>query len=208
MFCQANSSVRPRSRRSRNSFTRYALTLFVASLLFSIRAMALPEDAQQPIHIHSDSAELDQNKSVAVYHGTVKMEQGTMTVTSDTMRVELQDQLVVRIIAEGDRAHYQQQAKADESMVFADAKKIVYFTQEERVELTGNAYLTQDKNEFTGELIKYNVREGKVDASANGQGKVQMILQPAALKKQQGEQPKQSPPPQTPAQPAQKAPSP
>jgi lipopolysaccharide export system protein LptA len=165
-------------------------------MLISLPAFALPEDSQQPIHIHSDSAELDQNKNLAIYHGSVKMEQGTMTVTGDTMTVVLQDQLVVRIIAEGDRAHYQQQVKPDESMVFADAKKIVYFTQEERVELTGNAYLTQDKNEFTGELIKYDVNEGKVDASANGQGKVQMVLQPAALKKQQGDQPKQG---QTPA---------
>ncbi len=168
-------------------------------------ALALPEDAEQPIHIHSDSAELDQNKSVAIYHGSVRMEQGTMTVTGDTMTVELQDQLVVRIIAEGDRAHYQQQVKPDESIVFADAKKIVYFTQEERVELTGNAYLTQDKNEFTGELIKYNVREGKVDAQANGQGKVQMILQPAALKKQQqGQSQKQTPPATPPQSPQQK----
>ncbi len=165
-------------------------------MLVSIQAIALPEDQQQPIHIHSDSAELDQNKNIAIYHGSVKMEQGTMTVTGDTMTVVLQDQLVVRIIAEGDRAHYQQQVKADESMVFADAKRIVYFTQEERVELTGNAYLTQDKNEFTGELIEYNVNEGKVDASANGQGKVQMVLQPAALKKPKETEPhKQVQPP-------------
>ena len=181
------------------------LLSFVSGMLISVQAFALPEDSQQPIHIHSDSAELDQNKNLAIYHGSVKMEQGTMTVTGDTMTVVLQDQLVVRIIAEGDRAHYQQQIKPDESMVLADAKKIVYFTQEERVELTGNAYLTQDKHEVTGELIKYDVNEGKVDASANGQGKVQMVLQPAALKKQQqGEQQKQgqtpapsaSPPPQ------------
>jgi lipopolysaccharide export system protein LptA len=175
-------------------------------MLVSSLAFALPEDSQQPIHIHSDSAELDQNKNLAIYHGSVKMEQGTMTVTGDTMTVVLQDQLVVRIIAEGNRAHYQQQVKPDESMVFADAKKIVYFTQEERVELTGNAYLTQDKNEFTGELIKYDVNEGKVDASANGQGKVQMVLQPAALKKQQGEQQKgQTPAPSTSAPPSQPA---
>ena len=76
------------------------------------RAVALPEDAEQPIHIHSDSAELDQNKNVAIYHGAVRMEQGTMLVTGDTMTIELQDQLVVRITAEGDRAHYQQQVKA------------------------------------------------------------------------------------------------
>ncbi len=172
----------------------------IAMLCVGGLAWALPEDAQQPIHIHSDSAELDQNKSVAVYHGSVRMEQGTMKVTGDTMTVELKDQLVVRIIAEGNPAHYQQQVKPNESKVFADAKKIVYFTQEERVELTGNAYLTQDKNEFTGELIKYNVREGKVDAQANGQGNVQMILQPAALKKQQA--PKKQNPPQTPAPPS------
>jgi lipopolysaccharide export system protein LptA len=154
--------------------------------LFTIArpAFALPEDAQQPIDIHADSAELDQNRNIAIYHGAVKMVQGTMTVTGDKMTIELEDQQVVRIIAEGDRAHYQQQIKPDESMVLADAKKITYFTAEERVELVGNAHLTQDNNEFTGELIKYNTNQGKVDASANGQGSVQMILQPSTLKKQ------------------------
>lgn len=209
MFCQVSSSVQRRNRTSFAGFSSAALLSFVSGMLVSFQALALPEDSQQPIHIHSDSAELDQNKNVAIYHGSVKMEQGTMTVTGDTMTVVLQDQLVVKIIAEGDRAHYQQQVKPDESMVFADAKKIVYFTQEERVELTGNAYLTQDKNEFTGELIKYDVNEGKVDASANGQGKVQMVLQPAALKKQQGEPQKQglTPTPSTPSAP-QPAPGP
>jgi len=151
-------------------------------------ALALPADSQQPINIHADSAELDQNKSIAIYHGSVRMQQGTMTVTGDKMTIELEDQQVVRIIAEGDRAHYQQQIKPDESMVLADAKKITYFTAEERVELVGNAHLMQDNNEFTGELIKYNTNEGKVDASSNGQGSVQMILQPSALKKQQDQQ--------------------
>ena len=151
-------------------------------------AFALPEDQQQPINIHADSAELDQNKNVAIYHGSVKMEQGTMLVRGDKMTIELEDQQVVRIIAEGDRAHYEQQIKPDESKVFADAKKITYFTAEQRVELAGNAHLTQDNNEFTGELIKYNTNEGKVDASSNGQGSVQMILQPSTLKKQQDQQ--------------------
>ena len=156
-----------------------------ALLAVARSACALPEDAQKPINIHADSAELDQTKNIAIYRGSVRMEQGTMTVTGDKMTIELEDKLVVRIVAEGDRAHYQQQLKPEESTVFADAKKITYFTQEERVELAGNAHLTQDKNEFTGELIKYNTREGKVDAQANGQGTVQMILQPGALKKQQ-----------------------
>jgi lipopolysaccharide export system protein LptA len=149
------------------------------------RAVALADDAEQPIHIHADSAELDKNKNLVVYHGSVRMEQGTLRVTADTMTIELKDQLVVRISAEGDRAHYQQQLEADESMVYADAKTIVYYTQEERVQLTGNAYLTQNKNEFSGDVIRYDIREGKVDAQASGEGKVQMILQPATVSKPQ-----------------------
>jgi lipopolysaccharide export system protein LptA len=180
----------------------------VALLALAGPSFALPEDSQQPINIHADSAELDQNKNIAVYHGSVKMQQGTMTVTGDKMTIELEDQQVVRIIAEGDRAHYQQQIKPDESMVLADAKKITYFTAEERVELVGDAHLTQDNNEFTGQLIKYNTNEGKVDASSNGQGSVQMILQPATLKKQQDQpkstaKPTAAPPGSAPAQPAQ-----
>ena len=116
--CQVSSNVPPRNR-----IHSLALTLAISLLCIAAGdAFAIPEDAEQPIHIHSDSAELDQNKSIAIYHGSVRMEQGTMTVTGDKMTVELKDQLVVRITAEGDRAHYQQQVKADESIVFADAK--------------------------------------------------------------------------------------
>ncbi len=155
--------------------------LFGATLLLARPAGAVPEDAGQPIQINSDSAELDENKNLAVYHGNVRMEQGTMQVTADTMTIELKDQLVVRISAQGDRAHYQQRFKADESMVFADANTITYFTQEERIQLEGRAYLTQNQNEFSGDLINYNIRDGKVDAQGTGDGKVQMILQPAAV---------------------------
>jgi len=178
LSCQVSSSARRRNRRN-------SLAVFAAFAVLSARVDALPEDAEQPIHIRADSAQLDENKNLVVYHGSVRMDQGTMRVTADTMTIELKDQLVVRITAEGDRAHYQQQLKPDESMVYADAKTIVYFTQDERVQLTGNAYLTQNKNEFTGDLIKYDIRAGKVDAQATGEGKVQMILQPAAVSKPQ-----------------------
>lgn len=178
MSCQVNSSV----RKLRDSLVVSTAVVF---LFFAGNVGALPEDAEQPIHIRADSAELDENKNLVVYHGSVRMDQGTMRVTADKMTIELKDQLVVRITAEGDRAHYQQQLKPDESMVYADAKTIVYFTQDERVQLTGNAYLTQNKNEFSGDSIKYDIRAGKVDAQATGEGKVQMTLQPATVSKQQ-----------------------
>ena len=203
MSFRVNSRVRRSDRR-----TDFVCRATAVALLACTRvAFALPEDQQQPINIHADSAELDQNKNIAIYHGSVKMEQGTMLVTGDKMTIELEDQQVVRIIAEGDRAHYEQQIKPEESKVFADAKKITYFTEEERVELAGNAHLTQDNNEFTGELIKYNTNEGKVDASSNGQGSVQMILQPSTLKKPQGQQKPTPPKPNASSSPQPKPPT-
>jgi lipopolysaccharide export system protein LptA len=145
----------------------------------TVPAWALPEDAEQPIHIRADAAELNENTGIAIYRGEVRMDQGTLRVTADTMTIELDNERVVKITAEGQRAHYQQQLKKDESEVLADARTIVYYTQEERVELIGQAYLTQDGNEFTGEVIKYDIRAGKVDAKANESGGVKMILKPA-----------------------------
>jgi lipopolysaccharide export system protein LptA len=39
--------------------------------------------------------------------------------------------------------------------------------------------LTQNDNEFRGSLIEYDMRAGKVNASAS-EGRVEMILRPAA----------------------------
>ncbi len=148
-------------------------------LLYPHVTLALPEDAEQPIHIQADSAELDETRGTATYRGSVRMDQGTLRVTADTMIIELKNERVVRITAEGKRARYRQQLKKDQSEVRADAETIVYHTQDERVELRGDAFLAQDGNEFRGQVIHYDIRAGKVDAKADQPGGVQMILQPA-----------------------------
>jgi lipopolysaccharide export system protein LptA len=138
----------------------------------------VPEDADQPINIRADTAELDETKGLAIYRGSVQLDQGTLRVTADTMTIELVDQKVVRITAEGNLAHYQQQLNPDEETVRADAETIIYHTQAERVELIGQAYLTENDNEFRGTLIEYDMRAGKVNARAT-EGRVEMILSPA-----------------------------
>ena len=97
------------------------------------------------------------------------------------MVVEYHNKKVVRITASGNPAHYQQQIEADESEVRADALVIVYHTLEERLDLRGNAYLTQQGNEITGEFIKYDIVAGKVDAQAGEDGRVSMKLEPDNL---------------------------
>jgi lipopolysaccharide export system protein LptA len=143
-------------------------------------ALALPEDASQPIQIEAEHAEFDQNAGTVIYTGSVAAEQGSMRVTADEMTVVVEDQKVVRITARGTPAKYQQLLEAERGLVKADARTIVYHTQEERVDLQGDAFLEQGGNEIAGELIHYDIVAGKVNAEAGDKEPVRVIVQPAS----------------------------
>ena len=66
----------------------------------------------------------------------------------------------------------------DEELVKADALTIVYHTQDERIDLKGDANLEQEGNTIAGDLIVYDMVAGRVDATAEGEGPVRMVLQP------------------------------
>ncbi len=168
--------------------TAFAATAFAATLLLWAAAWAgeagepLQEaapgpDAEQPIHWRADHAEGDATGRT-ILTGNVRMEQGTLRVEADRMVIEYDGDRVVRITAEGAPARYRQRPRPDAGPVEADAERIVYHAVEERVELLGRAYLAQEPNEFRGEVIHYDVREGRIDAAGDGDGSVEMIWQP------------------------------
>lgn len=172
--------------------TSTAVLLSGIAVLLPGIAYAVPEDATKSIVITADEFEVDNNAGIGIYRGTAQVNQGTLEVLADKVTVYFVDQKIVRIIAEGQPAHYKQQIKVDESDVKADAKVITYYTAQEKLDLAGDAYLNQDGNEFQGELIKYDINAGKVDAKGSvstsnnpagetppKKGRVRMILQPA-----------------------------
>jgi lipopolysaccharide export system protein LptA len=150
-------------------------------------AFALPSDSEQPIHIKADAAEMDQKQGTALYSGNVRLDRGTMKVNADTMTIKLNDndqltQLTATGAANGPQAHFQQKVETGKAEVIADADVIIYFADEDKIELRGNAHLTQEDNELNGQLIIYDVKAGKVDASAAPGQKVDIIFQPNAIK--------------------------
>ena len=161
--------------------TAPAVRLAAALLLAAAAAplAALPEDADQPIRILSKEMVYDEKAARAVYKGGVTVNQGSLQITADTVTVELEDQRVTRVTADGNPAYYSQQLNEGASRVKADATTIVYHTRDERVHLQGRANLTQKGNEFHGELIEYDVRAGRVDASGGeAETPIRMVLQP------------------------------
>jgi lipopolysaccharide export system protein LptA len=143
-------------------------------------ALALPQDAEQPIHIRADAAEMDQASDQIIYQGAVRVDQGTLRVDADRITVQYENQKVVRIVAEGGPASYRQEVENPAGEVVAQANTIVYLTRDERLELRGSASLSQLGNEISGEKILYDMVAGKVEAVSGEGGSVRMVLQPAS----------------------------
>jgi lipopolysaccharide export system protein LptA len=167
------SSSRNRSRLARG------LLLGATVALVALPSHALREDANQPIHIEGDDAEIDQNSETIVYTGSVEVVQGTLRVKGDRMVVKINGDQVERITTLGSPARYQQQLEDAKGEVRAHADSIIYHTAEERVYLNGAASLTQQGNQLDGESIRYDIVNGKVDASAGDKpGRVRLQLDP------------------------------
>jgi lipopolysaccharide export system protein LptA len=123
---------------------------------------------------------MDQGTDQIVYRGAVRVDQGTLRVDADEITVQYEDQKVVRIVATGGPASYRQELDDPEGEVLARATTIVYLTRDERLELKGSAFLSQQGNEISGDTILYDMVEGKVEAVSGEGGSVRMVLQPAS----------------------------
>ncbi|MEQ9451459.1 MAG: lipopolysaccharide transport periplasmic protein LptA [Pseudomonadales bacterium] len=155
--------------------------LVAATLLGGAPAWALKDDASQPIHIEGDDAEIDQANETIVYTGSVEIVQGSLRVFGERMVVKVNGDQVERITTLGAPAQYQQELEDNQGVVKAHADSIIYHTAEERIYLNGSASLEQKGNKLSGESIRYDIVNGKVDASAGQKsGRVSMQLDPTA----------------------------
>lgn len=150
-------------------------------------ATALESDSEQPIEISANAAMVDEDQGKSVYKGDVVITQGTLKVTAEEVEIYTADNEVTQIIALAEDkklAHYQQQTSdpssgARNEMVSAEAQKITYLVQEERLHLAGDAKLRQDEDVFTGELLYYDMARGIVNLnSSSNSGRVNMTITP------------------------------
>ena len=154
-------------------------TLALLAALLPGTSLALPDDAEQPIEVHAEEG-VANTAGVAVLSGSVRLEQGSLLVLADRMTIERDaDNRVQVIVGEGKPATFEQRMKADEAPVTARANNIVYRPADEWVEFSGDVFLFQDDDEFHGERIRWDIREGRIDASAPESGEVRLILHPA-----------------------------
>ena len=144
-------------------------------------ALALPEDRRQPIHIQADESSFDAESGVSTLTGAVQIDQGTLRIMAENVTVTDDNGRLVRIVAHGEPdspATYSQRLNVGEPLVYAEAQQIDYAVGEERIELRGQALLTQADREFAGEAIFYDIEEGRVTARSERPGGVRFKWQP------------------------------
>ena len=160
------------------------LTLLLTLSVMAASSQGLDSDRYQPIRIQADAAMVDESRGTSIYRGNVIIHQGTLQVTADEVEIYTADNQVIQIIAKaakdpGELAHYEQRTNDANDMVSAEARKITYLVQEERLHLAGNAKLQQVGDIFTGELLYYDLGRGIVNLDSGGsKGRVNMTISP------------------------------
>lgn len=137
--------------------------VLLQSPLHAAEAVATP--VAEKIHIRADSMKMNVDTGNSIYIGNVKITQGELILTGDTVTIEQKKDLVERIIVVGTPASYFHITEANEP-IHATSKKMVYTASKNRLILTDNAKLTQPEHTVKSQKIIYDTLLRTVVAGA------------------------------------------
>ncbi|OOS26245.1 lipopolysaccharide transport periplasmic protein LptA [Moraxella pluranimalium] len=167
----------------------FAKSVFLACLVAApMIASALPSDANQPIRLLADRATYSERTGVTTYSGSVTIEQGTLKIAADNLTVNLNtnNRSINSAVATGRPATMQQIITQEKGLAKGQANRIDYDAVSGIVTLTGNAKLTQAGSSFSGNVIRYSLKDGDVEANGGGGKRVELIFPPNTDTNQRG----------------------
>lgn len=162
------------------------ITTFLALLMLSSGlANALPSDANEPIRLLADKATYSERTGVTSYSGNVTITQGTLKMGADNLTVNLTPSRDIdSAVATGRPATIQQVVSTEKGLAKGQANRIDYNVKTGIVTLTGNARLTQNGGSFSGNVIRYSLKVGDVEATAGGSQRVELVFPPQNSQRQ------------------------
>lgn len=153
----------------------------LALALCAQTASGLPEDREQPLIVEADDGIYEPQRGVSVLTGSVRVDQGTLHMQAQKVTLFNADERLARIVAEGqanEPATLRQRVRAGEPIVTARAGRIDYAVAEQRIELSGDALVRRGERELSGDVIRFDLTDGSVDARSDQPGGVRMKWQP------------------------------
>jgi len=166
----------------------FALVMAALFASYSVATLALPSDKNETIRGSAENLTVDQKNGIATYTGAVKIQQGSLMITAESIVIHTNpDSSVEKMIATGSPARFQQQPDKEQGVVTAAAKQITYTPNNEHLLLVEDASVEQNGAVMSGPHIDYDlVKEvmkaaGNNGASGDGQ-RIEIIIPPKATK--------------------------
>lgn len=147
-------------------------------------AWAERADRDQAMYLDADTVNIDDAKQISIFEGNVRLTQGTLKISGD--------KIVVTETASGDKhgtvtgksAQFRQKREGVDEIIEGNAQRIEYDTQNEFLELFGEASMKRSNDEVHGDHITYDSKTEifHVDSARtpnSGQrGRVRAVIQP------------------------------
>ena len=160
-----------KTERRKKRLGRLLAILLLSACAAIPTAGALEEDAEQPLYLEADSAELDDQTSISIYRGNVFVQQGTLQIRADEVTVHhREDRHPEKIIAVGKPATYRQVMEEGEEQLEAEALRMEYVTETDEITLIDQAVVFQGEDTFRNDRIVYDRANARVKAGTSVQG--------------------------------------
>ena len=165
-----------------NTKSRFVASLKVLAITFSLFSLpsvhATKNDLEQEITIKSQRQSADLKNKIASYLDDVVITQGSLTIQADLVQVITQSGTADKIyVAKGKPAQFQQTLE-DGNPITLEANEIRYEPGISTITIKGNAKLSQEGSQVSGEKIIYNIKTEQLEAEGNLTDSVTTILQP------------------------------
>jgi lipopolysaccharide export system protein LptA len=165
----------------------WALLLIILS---SPSLSALESDRQQPVNIDAGRTVLD-NRGEGYYEldDGVSLTQGSLVIKASRARVYGRfGQTPQRIRVQGSPATMQQELDDNQGLVRAQAEVMEFFRDQERVVLTGNVVITQQRGQMLAQRVVYHIADGRIESDAgDDDDRIRMRIDPEAVSQIDGE---------------------
>lgn len=171
---------------------RLACCLAGLLLCLPLQALSLDADRDQPIHLESDRASIDEKRGINIFTGNVHLSQGTMNLRGERMIVYIADGSIERAEIDGSPATFVQRPEGEDSDMHASATRMEYYAADERIVLLGEARVWDMQGyDFRSERIDYHLLRNTVDAggSEDTGGRVHITLPPKRNRQEPDEEP-------------------
>jgi len=139
------------------------------------------QSANEPIQIEADSLDAQDAKGMTRYEGNVQVTQGYTQLSGDQVDIHHPNRQLQTLTSVGQPARFQHLDPVEQTRIKGHASTIIYYVQQRKVHLIGNAYLEQENaHTIQGPTLIYDMENQTLNAGSNEQqtGRVKMTLTP------------------------------